>query len=176
MVPFLSSHSSFSSIVFCLFSCRTQLFILYYYSFSIHFHDHLAIITNVSVGFLSHFTQSFFFNSTYIAAQSLSLQPVSFYQFTAIACINFLIACIIFACISSLKKIQACSLLAWSLLPLSVSGVTFIVYFCFSVLCRSSPARWSVAQLVHLAHFCTLPCAVLFTIFLTLFTWSFLTY
>ena len=36
-------------------SCRAQLFILYYYSFSIHFHDHLAIILNVTVGFLSLF-------------------------------------------------------------------------------------------------------------------------
>jgi len=36
-----------------LYPCRAQLCILYYYSFSIHLRDHLAIILNVTIGFLS---------------------------------------------------------------------------------------------------------------------------
>ena len=58
--------SNMSKIFRCLFSVRictifspsslsgtTIIYCLYYYSFSIHFRDHLAIILNVSVGFLS---------------------------------------------------------------------------------------------------------------------------
>lgn len=54
-----------SKILRCLFSVphlhylfplsvsgATIVYFLYYYSFSIHFRDHLAIITNVSVGYL----------------------------------------------------------------------------------------------------------------------------
>ena len=58
--------SNMSKIFRCLFSVRictifspsslsgtTIIYCLYYYSFSIHFRDHLAIILNVTVGFLS---------------------------------------------------------------------------------------------------------------------------
>ena len=58
--------SNMSKIFRCLFSVRictifspsslsgtTIIYFLYYYSFSIHFRDHLAIILNVTVGFLS---------------------------------------------------------------------------------------------------------------------------
>ena len=38
-----------------LVSGTTIIYCLYYYSFSIHFRDHLAIILNVTVGFLSLF-------------------------------------------------------------------------------------------------------------------------
>ena len=60
--------SNMSKIFRCLFSVRictifspsslsgtTIIYFLYYYSFSIHFRDHLAIILNVTVGFLSLF-------------------------------------------------------------------------------------------------------------------------
>ena len=60
--------SNMSKIFRCLFSVRictifspsslsgtTIIYCLYYYSFSIHFRDHLAIILNVTVGFLSLF-------------------------------------------------------------------------------------------------------------------------
>ena len=45
-----------------------------------------------------------------------------------------------------------------SFYPLIPLGRNYFCFFCFSVLCRSSPALRSVAQL---AHFCTLPCALL---------------
>ena len=41
-------------------SGATIVYFMYYYSFSIHFHDHLAIILNVTVGFLSLFYLSLF--------------------------------------------------------------------------------------------------------------------
>ena len=42
-IVFIPSSVSGTTIIYCL----------YYYSFSIHFRDHLAIILNVTVGFLS---------------------------------------------------------------------------------------------------------------------------
>ena len=42
-------------------SGTTIIYFLYYYPFSIHFRDHLAIILNITIGFLSHFTWSFFY-------------------------------------------------------------------------------------------------------------------
>ena len=45
-------HSLIAHRFHPLHSCRAQLFILYYYSFSIQFRDYLATILNVSVGFL----------------------------------------------------------------------------------------------------------------------------
>ena len=42
-IVFIPSSLSGTTIIYCL----------YYYSFSIHFRDHLAIILNVTVGFLS---------------------------------------------------------------------------------------------------------------------------
>lgn len=44
---------SYSSTIFLPYPCRAQLFILYYYSFSIHFRSHLICITHVSIGSLS---------------------------------------------------------------------------------------------------------------------------
>ena len=80
--PLFSFPSSLSgtTIVYCL----------YFYSFSIHFHDHLASILNVSVGFLF-----LFYLFLFCLTCSFSDLACSFFCFTCsfsdLACINLLV-------------------------------------------------------------------------------------
>ena len=136
-------------------------FILYYYSFSIHFHDHLAIILNVTVGFLSFLYLvlfSFDFGvSGFVLVISLlypyyvlllcRLLPVqNFYLFL------FYLPCSFFTSISPQKRHNLCLFR-----PHPCRAQLFILYNIFQFyFCRDTLTLW---------HFDTLD-----TLYLVLFT------